>query len=157
MAQVDLSQAAYLTPLYSLVLVFVIIYAILNKTKILGDSKIIQSIVSLVISLIFVSVSDIRGYIEAVTPWFSVLIIALFFVLFLVGFAIKKPEDIIKPWFIWVFIAILVLIFLVIASNSFSSNAAVIDIKGWVTKERNFGSIALIIVAAVAIFAVTRK
>lgn len=157
MAQVDLSQIAYLTPLYSFVLVFVILFAILLKTKLLGDNKVIISIVSLIIGVIFVSVSDVRSYIEAVTPWFSVLIIALFFVLFLVGFAIKKPEDIIKPWFVWIFIAILVLIFIIIASSSFGSNTAVVDIRGWLTKGTNFGSIALVVVAAVAIFAVTRK
>ena len=64
---VDLSLIQSYLPILSFLLVFTIVFAVFAKYKILGESKPIQAIVGLVLSLIFISVVEVRGYVEAVT------------------------------------------------------------------------------------------
>ena len=48
------STLSYFMPILAFVLVFVVVYAVLVKSKIFGDNNFIYSIISLVVSLIFI-------------------------------------------------------------------------------------------------------
>ena len=156
---VDLTGLSFFNPIFTFVLLFVIVFAILQKTKILGESNAIQAIVSIVLSLIFVSVTDVRGYVESVIPGFAVLVVALFFVLFLAAFGLGKADAIAKPWLIWMFIAILAVVFIYEGFYNFDvgSNPAYLDIKHWLHDGKVVGGLWLVIFGAIAVFAVTRK
>jgi len=156
---IDLSAISYFNPIFSFVLLFVIVFAILQKSKILGESKPIQAIVGLVLSLIFISVVEVRGYVEAVTPWFAVLVVALFFVVFLAALGLGKADDIAKPWLIWVFIGLLAIAFIYQGYNSFdvASNGDYISIKHWIQDEQISGALWLVVFGGIATFVVTRK
>lgn len=117
---VDISGLSYFMPIYGFLFVFVLIYAILQKTKILGDNKFISLIISFILATIFATVSSMQAYVSLVTPWFIILIVALFFILLIVGFSLKKVEGIISPGFIWVFVAVLILVFLISAIKVFA-------------------------------------
>ncbi|MEM4719697.1 MAG: hypothetical protein QXG18_02440 [Candidatus Pacearchaeota archaeon] len=83
----DLTNIPLLQQALLFVLVYVVTFAILQKTKILGDKVTqINSLVALVIGLIFVSFSSISGIVQKIVPWFAVAmtIILLFFLL--IGF-----------------------------------------------------------------------
>lgn len=108
----DLTPLAYFIPIISFLLVFVIIYALLAKTKILGENQFIQLLVSFLVAVIFVTAINVRQYIETITPWFAVLVIALFFILVLIGFSGKVPEGFQKGIGV-IFIILLIVIFIV--------------------------------------------
>jgi FtsH-binding integral membrane protein len=152
---VDVSGLSYFMPIFGFLFVFVIVYALLSKTKLLGESMFINLLISFIIAVIFATISSAQEYVEAVTPWFVVLIIALFFILILIGLSQQKINDIMKPGFVWVFIVALILVFLISAVKVFAFWQ---PIKEFVTAEgRIVGGILLLIIAALAAWVITRK
>lgn len=68
-------------------LVFVIVFAILQKSKILGDGKAqIDAIVALVVGLLLIGVSGPRNVIVGIMPWMAVGIAVVLVFLILYGF-----------------------------------------------------------------------
>jgi len=74
-------------------LVFTLIFAILEKSKLLGEEKRqINAIVSLVIGLIFVSVGYGTGIIVQLSYFLVVCIVILFVFMLIFGFATNKTQ-----------------------------------------------------------------
>ena len=68
-------------------LVFVVVFAILQKSKILGDGKAqIDALVSLVIGLILIGVPQPRNIIVGIMPWLAVGVAVILVFLILYGF-----------------------------------------------------------------------
>ena len=68
-------------------LVFVVVFAILQKSKILGDEKTqIDAIVALVIGLLLIGVPGPRDIIVGIMPWMAVAIAVILTFLILYGF-----------------------------------------------------------------------
>ena len=68
-------------------LVFVVVFAILQKSKILGDGKAqIDAMVSLVIGLILIGVPQPRNIIVGIMPWMAVGVAVILVFLILYGF-----------------------------------------------------------------------
>ena len=105
----DMSWLQQGLPLFGFALVVFVVYAILAKTKVLGGSKWIDSIVSLIIGIILLTFSSVRTYLLNVTPWFALLLILVFFFLLLITFTAKNWESFTKPLAI-VFIILLALV-----------------------------------------------
>ena len=153
---IDISGLSFFMPIFGFLFVFVIVYALLVKTKILGESQFINLLISFIIAVIFATVSSVQDYVQMVTPWFVVLIIALFFILIIVGLSQNKITDIIGKKFVWVFIVALILVFLISATKVFSPVWG--DVQDFITNEgRVVGGIILLIVAALVAWAVTKK
>lgn len=115
-------ESAYLMPIMAFILVFVLVYALLGKTKILGENKFIHSLLSLVTAIIFVIAPNARRYTLTVTPWVVVFMVALFFILLIISFVRGNIDDIVKnPAVSFGLIAILVIIFLISGMQVFSS------------------------------------
>ncbi len=77
-------------------LVFVLFFAVLQKTKILGENKNqIDALISLVIGLILIGFPQPRDLIVGIMPWFSVAVVVVLVFLLLYGFVageIKADE-----------------------------------------------------------------
>jgi hypothetical protein len=159
MAQMDISTLGYFTPIFSFLFVFVLMYALLAKTKLLGDNKFVHLITSFVIAIIFSLISSVRQYVESVVPWFAVLIVALFFILLIIGFSQKKMEDMMKPGLAWIFIVLLIVIFIVAAVKIFGSSLtpAYNNFREFIGNNGWFGGIVLLIVAILASWVLTKK
>lgn len=85
-------------PIFGFVLVLVLIYAILAKTKILGESKPINVVISLILGIIFISFASVRTFVTNITPWFVTIITISFFFFMIVAFLIQeKWEAFTKP------------------------------------------------------------
>ena len=157
---IDISGIGYFLPIFSFLFAFVVVYAILIKTQILGDNAFTQASTAFIIGVIFISLASVRSYVEAVTPWFVVLIFVLFFIILMAAFVLAKDAGkILRPGLVWVFIALLVLIFIFIFYNHFgvASNSDFLKIKDWIYDKSVSGSIFLLIIALIAGFAITRK
>ncbi len=118
---VDVSFVPYFGPILAYLLVAMVIGAVLWQTKLLGGGKGLAVFVALVVATIFIAAGGVVDFVLIATPWIAALIISLFFLLLLFGFAgIKKDAGFGKGIGIAVVI-IAVLIFLISAFVVYSS------------------------------------
>jgi len=152
MAVMDISGIEYFMPIIGFLFVLILVFALLKKTKLLGGTGFIDFVVAAIIAVIFSTVSSVRSYVETVTPWFVVLVIAVFFILVILGMTQKDITVFMKPWFGWVFLVILILVFFFSATTVFSSALGNVwgDITEFMTvQSRVAGSLVLLIVAII--------
>lgn len=146
----------YLTPILAFILVFVLMYALLGKTQILGENKFIHSLLSLIVAIVFVVAPNAREYTLTVTPWIVVFLVALFFIILIISFVRGNIEDIVKnPAISFGLIGILVIIFLISgiqvfgsAIYSFLNLSTPVEIKNVLLHPSVLGVIVLFIIAA---------
>ena len=167
---IDISGINFFMPVFSFLLVFIVIYAVLWKTKVLGDNKFINSLVSFIMSIIFMSFSSMENYVTDIVPWFVVLIIILFLVLVVVMFTTQKSSEILTKGFAWVVVAIFIVVFLIVAINVFnpvfhqdrilvsgSQPLVVSQIIYFVFFSQWAGTVLLLIIAAAVAWVITKK
>ena len=135
-------------------------YALLAKLKLLGEQKYIHLLISFIIAIIFVAFTSTREIVIKATPWAAVLLVLVFFIMILVGFTQKKMDDVIGPWLGWVVIILLVLIFLIIFMKVLGYN--ILNFLGDFNNivqdyPKIFGALAILVVAALASWVITRK
>ncbi len=171
MAYMDISGINFFLPVFSFLFVFVIVFAVLAKTKVLGDGR-VNLIVSFVMAIIFMNFSSLDLYVTTITPWFVVLLVCLFFVLVIMGFSApaKVLEKMLTPAFAWAVVGILILIFLIAAIRVFNpvfhpdliitsgeGGPGIVYQVRQIFDNRVGGSILLLVVAAVAAWFLTNK
>jgi hypothetical protein len=79
-------------------LVFVVVFAILQKSKILGEGKAqIDAIVALVIGLLLIGLPQPRNIIVGIMPWMAVGVAVILVFLILYGFVAGDLSQA-KPW-----------------------------------------------------------
>ena len=157
----DVSAIAYFAPILSFLMVFVLMFALLAKTKILGEEKFIQLFISFLIATIFITAASVRQLVLDVVPWFAVFVIALFFILVLAGFIGKG--DLVGKGIGWVFILLIIATFIISGIKLFSitftpylpgssygagGDADILRITDWIYSARVLGAVLLLGVAA---------
>jgi len=122
MVEIDLSGLGTFIPVFGFLLVFVVTYALLGKTKILGENKFIHILISFAISIIFLVSANAINYVKTVVPWFAVFIVSLLLIALIVGLmgGEKTIESIFKPGFAWFIVIVLIIVFLLSAAHVFS-------------------------------------
>ena len=150
---IDLTGLSYFMPVFGFLLVFTIIFALLSKTKLLGENKFISVFISLVIGVIFVISSSAIKYTEKITVWFSIFIVSLVFILLVIAFIHGNLDEFFKAnqWISWLILVVLVLLFLFAAIKVFPT----IDTwfrtsTDWVKRPQVFGAVILFVVAGLA-------
>jgi len=163
----DISGLNFFMPLFSFLLVFVVVYALLARFKIIGEGKFINILISFVVAIIFISFSSLKLYIETILPWFVVLLVIVFLVLIMGFFSSKDWSP--KSWFAWIIIIVLIAIFLISAIYVFNpvfhpdlglasgqGTSMLEQISGYF--DGGFlGSILLLIIAGIVAWVITRK
>jgi len=138
-------------------LVFVLIFAVLQKSRILGEGKAqIDALVSLAIALILIVVPPARNLIMVIIPWLAVAVVVMLVFLILYGFAGGGTGE---KWMKIVF-GILAGIFVVVLVMYFTGFWE--TFSGWFTGESGGGIVAniimlLVIGGAVAVAVATGK
>lgn len=148
--------------IFGFLFVFTVMYAILAKTKILGENAFSNALVSFVIAIIFITFSSGVEYIGNVIPWFALLIVCIFCVLVIIGFSQKEIDKFMKPGFTWVFIIILIIIFVISAVKVFNPILGPYlpggdKATGFFYSERFIGGVLLLVIAAVTAWILTKK
>jgi len=144
---VDISGLEYYLPILSFLIVFVAVFAVLAKTKVIGENKWVQLFLAFLVATIFVTASGAREYVIKVTPWFAVFVILLFFLLALIGFSGKV--GFLEKGIGVVFVIGLLVLFLVSAYFSFGEAVHFIEFKEWLFTPKVWGALSLIVVSAV--------
>ena len=153
---IDLTWLSYYVPIFGFLFVFTMIFAVLAKTKILGESPFVNLLISFIFGIIFVTFVPGVIYVQTIIPWFVILMISLFFLLMIVGFSQKEIDSFMKPWITWLFIGLLVVMFLwsaIVVFNPFFQGY----INNLIYSERFFGAALLFIVALLASWILTRS
>ena len=73
----------FFAPLFTAILVFTIVFALLSKTKLLGANKVIDSLVAIVLGLLVLLVPDVVELVNFMAPWFVLMFIFLVMLLML--------------------------------------------------------------------------
>ena len=92
----DLGTLNFFVPLFVFILIFVVLYALFEKTKLFGEEKNIHALVAFTFSILFIIVKPLRDLVTTITPWFVIfffLIFILIVAVLMVGF---KESDITK-------------------------------------------------------------
>jgi hypothetical protein len=104
----------YLMPVFSFLLVYMVIYVVLTTTKVLGDNNGIKFFVSLIIASFFIANSSLANFVQFNAAWVAVFIVSIVMVLLVVGAAMGKvefPKKLIAP------LAFLTVLFFVVSSS----------------------------------------
>lgn len=165
----DVSWLNFFMPVFGFFFVYVVMVAILTKTKILGDGVFVNHFVSFVFAIIFITFAPGVDFVATILPWFVILVIALFLVLILVGFSQDKMDKFMQPWLAWVFIVLLMIVFLVSAIVVFNpvlgpylpgsgvdGEGFLFDIRDFVYGEQFLGGLLLLAVAVAASYLIAR-
>jgi hypothetical protein len=162
MAAADLSGISFFVPIAAFLIVFIVVFLVLKKTKLLGEHDWVLLFISFLMAIIFVSVAGARQYIQTIVPWFAVLIISLVFLLLIVGF-VGKPTEFLTKGIGIAFVIFLALVFLITGFFIYSSalahylpgpgfgtgdNLEATMFLDWVYTPRVGGAILLIIISA---------
>lgn len=112
MVEIDLSGIATFVPIFGFLLVFAVVYALLGKTKVLGENKFVHIFVSFAIAIVFLVSANAIEYVKVVTPWFAAFIISLLFIALVVGLIKGNVEEFFKgKGFAWFVVIVLIAIF----------------------------------------------
>ncbi len=170
---VDLSVISQIAPIFVFLLGVLVIGAILVKNKLFGDdSKWISGLVAVAVVALLVSFGRLVELAMLIVPWFTIIFLLLFFAVFMMGFVGDSVKNFYKP----VGITSVVLLGIVFILSVFAvfSDIAMPYLPGyffgfgnadpellfffdWLYSPRVSGAIALIVVAAIAMWAVVKS
>ncbi len=154
-----LSALSWFVPIFAFLLVFIVVYAMLAKTGILGGSQAVMLFISFILACFFIIQASLVEFIQFSSAWFSVLIIILFFALVVIAFLPgKEPLAFLTKgsWFAWVLLGVIVAFFIISSAYVFNwvINWELVGI--WFSTDVA-GIIVLVIIAAVVSWKITAK
>lgn len=82
----------YFMPAFIFILIFILLYATLDKTGLIGKNKSLNAIVSLIVSLTVLFTGGTVELINFVTPWFAVIIVVALLAVLLMSAHLKEGE-----------------------------------------------------------------
>jgi len=129
----------------------IVIYALLIKTKVLGDNYIVAIFISLILAGFFIVEASLVEFIKFSSAWFSTGVVLVFFILLLLAFLPgKEPLEFLTKgnWFAWVILGAIVALFIVSSAYVFNWALNWGMIQDWFHTEW-FGMILLIIIAII--------
>ena len=84
--EASVSAVGYFMPIFAFLLVFIVVYALLVKTKILGDNQSIMLFISFILSGFFIVQTSLVEFVKFTSAWFVVGVVMVFFLVTLLGF-----------------------------------------------------------------------
>jgi hypothetical protein len=159
MVEASVSAIGYFMPIFAFLLVFIVIYAILIQTKVLGGSQPIMLFVSFILASFFIVEASLVEFIQFSSAWFGVFVMAIFFLVVILAFipGIKIGEFFGKNnWFAWTLFVLMIIFF--ISSSAYVFNWVVNWglLREWFYSDW-FGMILLLIIAGIVSFVLAKK
>jgi len=155
-----------LLPIMAFLFVFLVTYALLAKTKLLGGNTFIHFFISFIISILFAMSPTATEFTEMTVPWIAVLLVAVFSILLAFGLLHGNIEEVVKSPLVGIIIVVIALIiFLVSALNVFGPFFAQYlpgptqkaGLVSFLIHPSVIGAIILTIIAAVASWVLTKN
>ena len=149
--EASVSAVGYFMPIFAFLLVFIVVYALLVKTKILGDNQSIMLFISFILSGFFIVQTSLVEFVKFTSAWFVVGVVMVFFLVTLLGFLPgKTPFEFLGKgnWFSWVVLGGLVGFFIISSSYIFNWVVNWGLVQEWFSSEW-FGMALLLLIAGV--------
>ena len=158
----DLGFLEFFLPAFTFLFIFVLVYAVLDKFKLMGENKWLKLIASFSIALLFLFSGDTLKFVEVITPWFVVLVILALFILSLFMFMGAKESDIEKatkdPVLYWTILVIIIILLIIAVGEVFTSvgptsqdgSPPSAGLRA-VTNPKTLGALFILVVAAFAV------
>lgn len=153
----NLNLFEWLMPIFSFLVVFIVVYALLQKSKLLGENKPVSFFLSFILAGMFIVNASLVEFVQFTSSWMVVIIIIVFLAFVLLAF-FPSGLDFMKnaKWFPWVLLLLIIVFF--ITSSAFVFNWAI----NWANVSAWFGSdwwsmILLLIIAGVVSFVLAKK
>ncbi len=160
MAVGGISIINYFLPIFSFLLVFIVCYAILQKTKVLGESNHATNLfISLILSSFFIVQTQMVDFVQFASSWVTVFVIIMFFIFLLLAFVPEK--DILSKilgggnWFGWVILALAIIFFISASTYIFQWTVNISSALSWMNKE--WFQFALLIVISAVVASMIKK
>ncbi|MFH1174064.1 MAG: hypothetical protein V1725_02970 [archaeon] len=118
---IDVSLTGYFSVMFTFLFAFVLVYALLEYVKPFSDkaNKGWHAMIALCISILTVVYKPAVGIISFLAPWFLIMAIVIFFILFTLGIFGLKEKDFLSAvkhdTTIYTFIIVFAIVFVVIA------------------------------------------
>ncbi len=171
----DIGLLDYFVPVFVFILIFVALYALLEKTGFFGKAKGVNAMIAFAIAFLFLLTPDLVGVIKIMTPWFTILFVFVFMIILLFMFVGVK-ENAISAAFsergtVWIIIILSLLVFVYALTQVYGSQIQTVyageevvednSITGQVGKiifhPRVLGVLLLLMIAAQAIRMITGR
>ena len=154
----NLGFIGFFLPIFAFLLVFIVIYALLQKTKVLGDNPAVSIFISFIMASFFIVDVQLVDFVTLTSTWSAVFIIC-FFLLFLILAFVPGETPLAflsnKNWFSWVVLAFMLIFFII--SSSYIFNWVINWDYIWSGADTEwFGFVLLVIIGAVVSFVLTR-
>jgi len=157
MAVQFISGVNYFMPIFSFLFVWILVYAILAKTKVLGGNKGVDLTISILLAVFFIVNVSLVDFVKFSSAWFAIFLVCIFFILILLSFTQGNTEIISKAkWVGWVLVAALIIFFIISSSYVFTWTLNWAKIFDWFGTEW-FGFVLLLIIAGVVAFVLAKK
>jgi len=159
MAAADVSAIGYFMPIFAFLLVFIVIYALLVKTKVLGESPAVMLFISFILSSFFIVEASLVDFVKFSSAWFGVIVISLFFLIVVIAFI---PDIDLAAffgkgnWFAWVLLGGMLLFFIFSSAYVFNWVVNWGMVRDWFDSDW-FGMTLLLVIAGVVSFVLTKK
>jgi len=132
---IETGLVSFFSPLLVFLFVYAIVFAILEKTKLLGDKMSINAVVAFVFGLMFIMVRQAREVLTTSIPWILLIFALLVLIFMIFMFAGVSEEEMVKPFLAsgpmaWVIGIAIALIFVVALGQVFGDQVRSIYIGG---------------------------
>lgn len=156
---VSVSAIGYFLPIFSFLLVFIVLYAILKKTKILGSSEPMMLFISFILSSFFIMEASLVDFVRFNSAWIGVLAVMIFFLMALLAFLPgKEPLEFLTKgnWFSWVILGGMIAFFIFASAYTFNWVVNWSLVNRWTSTDW-FGMVLLLLIALVVSLVLSKK
>ena len=156
MAQISLMWLNVFMPIISFLFVFIVSYALLLKTDILGN-QFVNLFVSFLLASIFITRTSLVNFVQFSAAWSSVFLVSLFLIILIAGFVHGKIVDVLGNAVVAWSVIILLLIFFIVSSSyifAWTINWAAVS---RVISSDWFGFLLLVVVAGIVSWILTKS
>ncbi len=94
----DTSLLALLAPVFALIFVFLVVYVVLQATKMMGENKGIHALIAVCVAFFVAITPQISKVIMFMAPWFVIMIVFIMFMFMIGNFAGFNNDNIIETF-----------------------------------------------------------
>ena len=113
----------FFLPIFAFLLVFIVVYAMLFKSKALGENQFVMLFVSFILASFFIVQANLVEFVRFTSAWASVIAIAVFLVVIMMALIPGKVDDDtmkkIKPGIVVLIVVLMIIMFIVSAGYVF--------------------------------------
>lgn len=157
--EASVGAIGFFMPIFAFLLVFIVIYAMLVKTEVLGGSQPIMLFVSFIISSFFIIEARLVDFVQFSSAWFGVLVIGFFFLIVILAFIPGMDLGSFfgkNNWFAWVLLVLMVIFFVISSAYVFNWVVNWGMVRSWFGSDW-LGFVLLLIIAGIVSWILARK